>query len=631
MEKYIKCNIKKRVQDAVNEIKNEGVVRNQYDPNFKPYFPLAPGYEDTSSYPVNNNNSTDENQRTFLKGKRRADDIKHDEKILQTQQKKRKNIVKGTGFSHSRHFPRIMQRRPLGPFDKLDPDTQPLNVWIYNAEYSWTLEHGPLVQWYGLMEDTNAPVYLHLKGFRPHLMIQPPQRFLQDPEACEAFIESLENGLKMYLDDNIIRNRPQNMQKKRDLYLIGSHALNGTMRLIKSWKWEKVARLMDKDQEGDMMVLDIYVEHPKLVKMVRDLVENPGGRAKKTYKRDHDDAFGDANNKKDWRNFAGSDSIPRWCPEDILGDVKKMLLYEADVDFTIRWLVDERKCPCHWFRLDPGKYSYIEYEDPLRQSTCDIELIAEHKDLVLLPDSLSRKLPNATMITLDQEWDNFGKKFPDYKYDDMIQVVFYVSTLHNPTKGKWVLMCYKTVSKKMEEEFDYIFSYDNQCDMLEDYIRFFRVVDPDIILHQNGNRFDLPFAENRARHLGVMHPERIGRSRTKGVYYKEDANKGFKKYYASVPGRINRDLLRKTQDDYPGWEGHSLNEVAKKLKIGMTKGEMPYDMISISQRTEEGRNNIAYYCKQDVKMTDKIANGVLKIIKVSLLLIYSSGSHWHNP
>ena len=184
-------------------------------------------------------------------------------------------------------------------------------------------------------------------------------------------------------------------------------------------------------------------------------------------------------------------------------------------------------------------------------------------------------------------------------------------------------MNYKSVPE-MSEYFDHVFCYDNQVDYIADVLRFFKIIDADVWQHHNGNHFDIPYLLNRAKFLGISNGGMLGRSRTKSIWLKQDKNKGFKKHFASVPGVANIDLFRVAQDLFPGADGHGLDSLAKKFKIG-TKGNLAYDMINTCQLTQEGRRRITKYCWKDVWLTDKIANDSMKTIKVTIEVARLSG------
>ena len=107
---------------------------------------------------------------------------------------------------------------------------------------------------------------------------------------------------------------------------------------------------MDTGMNGVISVIKIYMEHPKLIRIARDLIEHHMGQK--------------AGEKNRWCE------IKRWCRGEFEEEIENFKIYEADVDFTVRWLVDDKKSPCHWYRLEANQYEYIEPNNELRCSTC---------------------------------------------------------------------------------------------------------------------------------------------------------------------------------------------------------------------------------------------------------------------
>lgn len=537
--------------------------------------------------------------------KKKRDGTQHAESVIQGPPKHiiPKMMLKPTGFSNCSNFAAIRPIKKVHRSQFPNPEADGLNIFIYNAEYGWDKEYGTLLRWYGIMENTNSSVYLQLHGFDAHFMVHMGDAINENDSIVQEVISALEIGMLKYINKNILQ-RTKKYQNNPEVGNIGIYANSGELKLIKRWERKYVEPLMDRGMNGKLSVIDIYVEHPKLVRIARDLIENYMGC--------------DPSEKNRWTE------ITRWCEgEEYEDELENFDIYEADVDFTVRWLVDDKKLSCHWYRLEAKKYQYIEIEDELRCTTCDMEILADYKDLAILPDSQTRRLPDLVVLVFDEEWGSTGKLFPNPKYDDMIKIVFKISTLNKSTKPISVLMSFKSVPN-MEKNFDYVFCYENQVDYLADVLRFFRLIDADVWQHHNGNHFDIPYPLERAKFLGIKNADMLGRSKTKGVYLKQDKNKGFKKHFASIPGRINIDLLRITQDQFPGADGHGLDSLAKRFKVG-TKGNLAYDMLNSCQLTEKGREKISKYCWKDVFLTDKIANDILKSIKVSIEVARLSG------
>lgn len=81
-----------------------------------------------------------------------------------------------------------------------------------------------------------------------------------------------------------------------------------------------------------------------------------------------------------------------------------------------------------------------------------------------------------------------------------------------------------------------------------------------------GNGFDWPYLFKRAdaEHCKVKGFKMLGRTLKTSAYWRQSENKGFKKCTVSIPGRINFDLMRYSQDTNPQAKSHSLDALAEE-------------------------------------------------------------------
>lgn len=506
-----------------------------------------------------------------------------------------------TGFTYSHLFQEIRPRKKIKREDLPDPETKELTFCPYDAEYGWNRNWGTIIRWYANIDVTNASICVQMYGFQPHFMILFPSDY--ETETCDIFKKELEKGLVKYIEQNIIWKKNASTRSP-DIVEIYNAVKSNNLKLVKRIQWRKVKILLDQEQVGTVKVLDVFLEYPKLIKYARELIENPYGL--------------EATISNNFTN------IGEWCSEETASSLRYSYLIEADVDFVVRYLVDNRVVPCKWYTVQPTLYSHIIPDTSSRSTNCEAEILVHYSNVKLDPASDSKRPPDYIYLVFDEEWSNTRNLFPSPNHNDMIQIVFKVGTLLKSSKAQWVLFAYKQVPE-VEKDFDHVFCYENQADMITDVLKFMYELDPDAWEHQNGNRFDIPYLILRAEYLKIDSCRRLGRSLSKDIYWKKDKVKGFEKWTVFVPGRINLDLLRRTQDDYPGIEDHSLNGLSKKFKLNETKAELPYDRITVSQRTPAGRRNIAIYCKKDVRITDRLVNDVLKILLVAIETAKMSG------
>jgi DNA polymerase elongation subunit (family B) len=374
-------------------------------------------------------------------------------------------------------------------------------------------------------------------------------------------------------------------------------------------------------------VLDIRVRHPKMVKKARELLECPegkrlfGGDSKPQF-----NAWGKAKPER-WK-------IPPWfkaaelpLPTPVpINKVRPELgkqhfeIYEADVDYTLRHLIDRRLVPSAWFRVEPGKYTTIAKAPASssrkpslpsslkRWSRCALEVQVHVDELRQeTAEEWATRVPNFVQAGFDIECETNGKHFPRSDVDPVLQVAVSSSRLHTKEKHKKVVFCLGQAPAPANV--DVMLCYENPWEMLDDYRRYFvEVLDPDIWVTHNGNSFDIPYLVNSALHYGMSRWGELGRVAGRNIYFHDTVNKGKKKFYALVEGVVNVDLLRRAQDDQNNTD-NTLNGLAKK-HLKDTKEELPYAIISALSKSEKGRTRLAKYVMKDADVTLRIVDSL---------------------
>ena len=146
-----------------------------------------------------------------------------------------KVVLKATGYTNCSHFADI---RPIKKIDRSQfPDCKRdgINIFIYNAEYGWSREYGTLLQWYGIMENTNAFVYAQIHGFDPHFMVYMGDSINEDDGMVEDILAMLEKGIIEYLNRNIVESTKK-YERNSELGDIAILANNDQIKLIKRWR-----------------------------------------------------------------------------------------------------------------------------------------------------------------------------------------------------------------------------------------------------------------------------------------------------------------------------------------------------------------------------------------------------------
>jgi DNA polymerase delta subunit 1 len=181
--------------------------------------------------------------------------------------------------------------------------------------------------------------------------------------------------------------------------------------------------------------------------------------------------------------------------------------FEADMPFTLRFMIDRKIVGASWVELPPGTYSVRPERTPHQRmpfpksSYCQYECdIAFDKLVAYAPEGEFDAIAPLRILSFDIECAGRPGVFPDPSQDPVIQIASIV-TLHgqakpfvknvfnlgtcSPIVGCQVLEC------KTEQE------------LLMRWRDFVNVVDPDLIIGYNINNFDLPYLDRSLAHAGA--------------------------------------------------------------------------------------------------------------------------------
>ena len=465
--------------------------------------------------------------------------------------------------------------------ESLDANTTDINFYFMSANYSYQKGVGTIIHAYGNMETTFAPIHLQISSFDPYFLIRKPVEF-NDNQMIQEFVNALSGGLASYIQ-MLPRANKELLEMLEDC--------NEESPPIVGWSIIIGEELVEYKGEDDVEFIKIGVKHPKLVKMARDLIEFPDGKI----------------SVDDFAKEKLEVPMTQWCPPEIRRIVNGMRLFEADVDFIIRFLVDNYFRPCSWFNIPAGSYNIVYADDPMRTSRCNLEIALDYGNIIPLKDDYYEKLtPNLTRLTFDIECSTTGTRFPDPERDTVLQIAIVAATLLKTQPKRKYLFALGKVPPI--DGCDYIFSYETEEELLDALREFFLAFDPDQWMHHNGNGFDIKYIMARANALGLRWDyAKMGRSLKQAVYCHSSKNKGFLKWSANVPGVLNVDIYRKAQED-PKLEEHNLRYLAVTYLKGITKGEVHYSLIAKYQETPDGRHRLGTYCIGDSWATDEIGD-----------------------
>ncbi|MEL9940446.1 MAG: DNA polymerase II [Ignisphaera sp.] len=248
------------------------------------------------------------------------------------------------------------------------------------------------------------------------------------------------------------------------------------------------------------------------------------------------------------------------------------MVVEADIRFSLRYLIDNDIYPCTWH-----KFRVVE-----KSRSQEYRVDKEYEVLEVLERDESRLMPpKLKVLALDIEvYNPRGAPKPDR--DPVI-----IISLMNSDNEILLLQAQGKDDRRLIQEF----------------IEYVNRYDPDIVVGYNSSNFDLPYLVERARKLGL----RLDISRRRGV---EPSKSVYG--HVSIPGRLHVDLYDYAEE-IAEIKVKSLDEVAEYFGV-MKKSErrnVPWYEIYKYWDDEKLRPILLEYARDDVVSTYGIAEKIL--------------------
>ncbi len=258
-----------------------------------------------------------------------------------------------------------------------------------------------------------------------------------------------------------------------------------------------------------------------------------------------------------------------------LDSVREVL--EADIRFSMRFLIDNNIYPMRWYRVDARKRSGT---GPYR---VDAVYEAHGAPIEELPEYADKDpLEGLRLMAFDIEvYTKQGS--PDPRKDPVIIIGY--STDQNPEPQLLV----------MEGKID--------TDVILGFVKAIREYDPDIIVGYNQNSFDWPYLVDRSKVLGIA----LDVGRKKGGVPQTSVYG-----HVSVPGRLNVDLYDFAKEIHE-IKVKTLEEVADYLNVMPKDKRVLLEWWEIPEYWDdpEKRPILLQYARDDVAATYGLAGKFL--------------------
>ncbi|KAM4014758.1 LOW QUALITY PROTEIN: DNA polymerase delta catalytic subunit [Anomaloglossus baeobatrachus] len=298
--------------------------------------------------------------------------------------------------------------------------------------------------------------------------------------------------------------------------------------------------------------------------------------------------------------------------------------YEANIDFEIRFMVDNDIVGCNWIELPAGKYHIrkenqggdASKEDPRKMALVQLEVDISWSDLISHPaEGEWQKIAPLRVLSFDIECAGRKGVFPEPDKDPVIQIANMV--LRQGEKDPFIRNVF-TLGKCASIVGSQVFCFEKEDDLLKEWADFVRTIDPDIITGYNIQNFDLPYLINRAQALKVISFPYLGRMRNMKTVIRDSSFQSKQmgrreNKVINTEGRVQFDLLQVLLRDYK-LRSYTLNAVSFHF-LQEQKEDVQHSIITDLQNgNEQTRRRLAVYCLKDAYLPLRLLEKLMCVI-----------------
>ncbi|XP_044137559.1 DNA polymerase delta catalytic subunit [Bufo gargarizans] len=298
--------------------------------------------------------------------------------------------------------------------------------------------------------------------------------------------------------------------------------------------------------------------------------------------------------------------------------------YEANIDFEIRFMVDNDIVGCNWIELPAGKYRIrkephggsVSDDDPKKMSLVQLEVDVSWVDLISHPaEGDWQKIAPLRVLSFDIECAGRRGVFPEPDKDPVIQIANMV--LRQGEKDPFIRNVFTlgTCSSIVGSQ---VLCFEKEDALLKAWAEFVRIIDPDIITGYNIQNFDLPYLINRAQTQKVHSFPFLGRMRNMRSVIRDSSFQSKQmgrreNKVINTEGRVQFDLLQVLLRDYK-LRSYTLNAVSFHF-LQEQKEDVQHSIITDLQNgNEQTRRRLAVYCLKDAYLPLRLLEKLMCVI-----------------
>ncbi|XP_053671601.1 DNA polymerase delta catalytic subunit [Anopheles nili] len=298
-------------------------------------------------------------------------------------------------------------------------------------------------------------------------------------------------------------------------------------------------------------------------------------------------------------------------------DFQDCRVYESNIDFDIRFMVDTGVVGCSWIELPAGSWHIRKRGMSLAPETrCQIEVdVAFSAFIAHEPEGEWAKVAPFRILSFDIECAGRKGIFPEAQHDPVIQIANMVIRQGEQEPFLRNVFTLKSCGPIVGAQ---VLSYETEQELLDKWACFVRELDPDILTGYNINNFDVPYLLNRASHLKVKNFEYLGRvtnirSIIKDTVIQSKQMGRRENKFVNFEGRVPFDLLFVLLRDYK-LRSYTLNAVSYHF-LQEQKEDVHHSIITdLQNESDQTRRRLAMYCLKDAYLPLRLLNKLMCIV-----------------
>lgn len=310
-------------------------------------------------------------------------------------------------------------------------------------------------------------------------------------------------------------------------------------------------------------------------------------------------------------------------------------VFDANVLFPLRFLIDTGCKGCSWVTLPAGKYKPRPAQ--FREGLHEVEIDVRYQDLLVRDTSIApwNSIPPLRVVSFDIECKAQPNHFPDAKVDPCIMIAAVMRILGKPKAVQRILFCVGTCDPI--EGVSHVASFATEKDMLIAWSQFTRECAPHVWTGYNINNFDIRYLLERATQLGIETFTYWGRVveplSLKSKLFNSRGTGAQRRIEVTVRGHTVLDMLGIIKADHK-LGSYTLNAVASKF-LKSTKDDIHHSQIAVLfAGSSADRARLGKYCVKDAELAvdllmrlSKLVNLVemCRVTGLTLLLLITRG------